>query len=142
MTTLIDTNIIIDALQGDPVWGRWSIEAMTAAALRGPLVINNVIFAELSAGFGSQNAVEAMMEEAMLQLWPMPRQALFLAGRAHRAYRATGGRRTGVLADFFIGGQAAVLRLPLMTRDPRRFRRYFPGLLLITPQPDPSATLG
>ncbi len=133
MTTLLDTNVILDALQGDPVWGDWSVEAMTAAALRGPLVINDVVFAELAAGYRDAVALEAMLEQASLQLWPMQRAALFLAGQAHRAYRRAGGTRTGVLADFFIGAQAAVLRVPLMTRDAVRFRGYFPGLVLITP---------
>lgn len=133
MTTLLDTNVILDALQGDPVWGGWSVEAMTAAALRGPLVINDVVFAELAAGYPDALALEAMLEQASLQLWPMRRAALFLAGQAHRRYRRAGGTRTGVLADFFIGAQAMVLGVPLMTRDAARFRGYFPGVALITP---------
>ncbi len=131
--TLIDTNVLLDLITDDPNWASWSLAQLDAAALRGPLMINDLIFAELSARFTSIEGLEAMLSEMVIGLRPMPRAALFLAGKAFQRYRAAGGTQTGVLPDFLIGAQAAVSRLPLISRDASRYRTYFPTVELIAP---------
>src|SRR5580704_14380066 len=107
--TLVDTNILLDLLTGDPKWANWSIGQLDAAALRGPLVINDVVYAELSVRFATIAALDAVVAEMGLTIAGMPRAALFLAGKVLQRYRAGGGSRGGVLRDFFIGAHAAVL---------------------------------
>jgi predicted nucleic acid-binding protein len=131
--TLVDTNVLIDLFEGDPRWSDWSAAALAAAASAGPLLINDIVFAELSVGFDRQAACEAFLAEAQVELVATPRAALFLAGKAFHAYRRQGGGRGSVLPDFFIGAHAAVAGLPLITRDPRRYRTYFPTIDLIAP---------
>lgn len=133
MTTLIDTNVLLDVTTNDPTWADWSLRQLDAAALRGPLIINDVVYAELSVRYGRVEDVDAFVELAGLRQDSMPRAALFLAGKVFQAYRTSGGARTGVLPDFFIGAHAAVEALPLLTRDVPRYRNYFPKLKLITP---------
>jgi hypothetical protein len=133
--TLIDTNILIDLFAADPHWADWSANALSTAAAAGPLLINDMVFAELSVGFDRCAACEAFLADLRIDLAPMPRAALFLAGKAFRAYRQRGGDRSSVLPDFFIGAHAAHEGLPLLTRDPRRYRRAFPTLRLISPAP-------
>lgn len=130
---LVDTNVILDVVQDDPVWAEWSQTQLDAASLRDDLAINDVIYAELSIAFLRIEDLESLLNEARLQLLPIPREALFLAGKAFLAYRKQGGTRTGVLPDLFIGAHAAVLQLPLLTRDAARYRTYFPGVQLISP---------
>ncbi len=131
--TLIDTNILLDVVTNDLAWIGWSIQQLDAAALKGGLTINPVVYAELSVRFATIEALDAMLDRAGISLADIPRPALFLAGKAFQRYRAGGGARAGVLPDFFIGAHAAVAKAPLLTRDPRRFRTYFPTVALITP---------
>lgn len=131
--SLVDTNVLLDLVTDDPQWAEWSVRQLDAASLRGDLVINDVVYAELSLGFAKIEAVDAILNEARLSLAPIPRAALFLAGKVFQRYRAAGGRRTGVLPDFFIGAHAAVSGLRLLTRDPRRYRSYFPRIEVIAP---------
>ena len=131
--TLIDTNVLLDVATDDPVWADWSIRQLDAAAAKGPLVINDVVYAELSVGFERIEDLDALLDEAGVGLEEIPREALFLAGKAFRRYRAAGGARMGVLPDFFIGAHAAVLGLPLLTRDVKRYRTHFPSVVLVAP---------
>jgi predicted nucleic acid-binding protein len=131
--TLIDTNVLLDVFTNDPTWAGWSISQLDAATLRGRLAINDVIYAELSVRFAAIETLDAVLRAASVSLEPMPRPALFLAGKAFLRYRAAGGRRSGVLPDFFVGAHAAVAGLPLLTRDAQRYRSYFPTLDLVTP---------
>ncbi|CAH2603729.1 Type II toxin-antitoxin system VapC family toxin [Rhodovastum atsumiense] len=131
--TLIDTNVLLDLVTDDPTWVEWALQQLDAAALRGKLLINDIIYAELSVRFGRIEDLEALVEQAGLIVTPMPRPALFLAAKVFQRYRATGDTRTGVLPDFFIGAHAAVTGLPLLTRDVQRFRTYYPSVTLITP---------
>lgn len=131
--TLIDTNVLLDLVTDDPVWADWSIRQLEAAAQRGPLLINDVVYAELSVRFPRIDDVERLLSEAGLTVAAIPRQALFLAGKAFQRYRTSGGARLGVLPDFFIGAHASVTALPLLTRDVRRYRAYFPAVDLISP---------
>lgn len=130
---LVDTNVLIDVAESDPIWADWSQEQLDLASAIGPVGINGVVYAELSMGYVQVTALDQMLGETGIDIIPMPRAALFAAGIAFRRYRATGGPRTGVLPDFFIGAQAEVLKVPLLTRDTRRYRTYFPGVELITP---------
>jgi len=132
--TLVDSNVLLDVVTDGEVWADWSQAQLERAALRGPLIINDVVYAEISTRFTSAEAVDSMLLDLSVDVAPMPRSALFLAGKAYLQYRASGGTRTGVLADFFIGAHAAVEALPLLTRDARRYRHYFPTVALIAPE--------
>jgi hypothetical protein len=125
--------VLLDLVTDDPDWADWSIKALDAAAIRGPLLINDIVYAELSVRFDTIEALETLISDAALTFVVMPRAALFLAGKAFQKYRAAGGARTGVLPDFFIGAHAVVADWPLLTRDVARYRTYFPKLRLIIP---------
>ena len=129
--TLIDSNILIDILGGDAVWSEQSVRRLSECARRGPLAINDVIYAELAAGFASQAQLDEEVVAMRLEIAPMSKAALFLAGQAFRRYRVAGGARPNVLADFFIGAQASVEAWPILTRDDRRYRTYFPDVALV-----------
>ena len=132
--TLVDTNVLLDLVTNDPVWADWSIRQLDGAAVKGPLIINDVVYAELSVGFDRIEDLDGMLDEAGITMEEIPREALFLAGKAFRRYRTAGGARSGVLPDFFIGAHAAVLGLPLLTRDAKRYRSYFPSVVLMAPE--------
>jgi predicted nucleic acid-binding protein len=131
--TLIDTNILLDLLTSDPVWADWSLARLDITGLGGALLINDVIYAELSSQFDSMEPLNEFVSATGLELEPMPKAALFLAAKAFRIYKGRGGRREGVLSDFFIGAQASVLDIPILTRDTRRYCSYFPSVRLISP---------
>ncbi len=131
--TFVDTNILLDLVTRDARWLNWSVKALADAARQGPLIINDVVFAEFSIGFLNIEKVEATLNGFGVVVQPTPRTALFLAGKTFKRYRASSGVRTGVLPDFFIGAHAAVGGLKLLTRDARRFRTYFPEVDLVTP---------
>jgi predicted nucleic acid-binding protein len=130
---LVDSCVVIDVLENDRQWADWSQTQLETWGARGPLLINPVIYAELAAYAPSKESLEAEIATAELLLREMPRDALFLAGRAHATYRRRGGVRSGVLADFMVGAHAAVAGCPLLTRDRRRYAAYFPSLTLIAP---------
>jgi predicted nucleic acid-binding protein len=131
---LVDTNVLLDLVTNHPQWAAWSQQQLEAAALKDRLAINAVIYAELSIGFRRIEEVEAVISKGQIALEEIPREALFLAGKAFQRYKARGGTRTGVLPDFFIGAHAAVLGIPLLTRDARRYAGYFPKLELLGPR--------
>lgn len=133
MATLVDSNVLLDLLTGDANRAAWSEHALRRAALAGPLLINDVIYAELVPGYRSIEALDAAVATLEVDLAAMPRAALFLAARVFAAYRRRGGVRTGVLSDCCIGAHAAASGLPLLTRDVARYRQDFPGLRLIAP---------
>lgn len=130
---LVDSCVLLDVLGGDPVWAAWSQGQLDAWSARGLLLINPVVYAELAPGYSDPEALEAAIASAGLAYREVPKAALFLAGKAHQTYRRRGGGRPGVLADFLIGAHAAVLGVPLLTRDAQRFRSYFPGVRLVLP---------
>lgn len=133
--TFVDTNVLLDLVTDDPNWAGWSIAQLEAASLDGPLLINDAVYAELAVRYIRIEDLEAFLDAAGLEMAPMPRAALFLGGKVFTQYRRSGGSRTGVLPDFFIGAHAAVAKLPLLTRDVGRYQTYFPSLRLITPDP-------
>ena len=132
--TLVDTNVLLDLATGDSQWFEWSLRTLEDEAVKGPLCINVIIYAELSARYDSIEAVDDFVQRMGAQIIEIPRAAAFLAAKAFGRYRSAGGIRTGVLSDFFIGAHAAALDIPVLTRDARRYRTYFPGLRLIAPQ--------
>lgn len=132
--TLVDSNVLLDVVTDEQLWGDWSQDQLEQAALKGSLVINDVIYAEVSTRYETIEAVESMLRDLRIEVIPIPREALFVAGKAFLQYRAAGGIRTSVLPDFFIGAHAAVEQLPLLTRDTRRYRSYFPTVNLIAPE--------
>jgi predicted nucleic acid-binding protein len=130
---LVDTNVLLDLFTDDPQWADWSVRQLEAASLKGPLAINDIVYAELSVRFETIETLNAALAEAAVAVEPMPRAALFLAGKAFQRYRARGGAKSGVLPDFFIGAQAAVTGWVLLTRDARRYPTEFPTVELVAP---------
>lgn len=133
---IVDTNVLVDVLEDDPAWADWSLRQLRAQAQVHELMINPVIYAELSLAFDSVDALDRALDGMGLAVQDVPRPALFLAARAFVAYRRAGGTRANVLADFFIGAHAAVLGCGILTRDARRYRSYFPRVELVTPTED------
>ena len=130
---LVDSCVVIDVLEDDSGWAGWSQAQLEAWSARGPLLINAAIYAELAAYASSKESLEAEIAATGLVVREFPRDTMFLAGRAHAAYRRRGGTRAGVLADFLVGAHAAVLQIPILTRDVARFRAYFPTVKLVSP---------
>jgi predicted nucleic acid-binding protein len=132
--TLVDTNVLLDILSDDPRWSAWSVRLLAERAALGPVAINDAIYAELSARMDDQAQLDYVLGDLALSFERVPMRALFLAGQSYRRYRSSGGIRTGVLPDFFIGAHAHAVGCPILTRDVRRYRTYFPGVELITPE--------
>ena len=130
---LVDTNVVLDLVENDPVWADWSQQQLEIASLRDDLCINAVIYAELSIAFETIEELERVLARAELVMETIPREALFLAGKVFLQYRRRKGTKQGVLPDFFIGAHAAVRGLNLLTRDTRRYATYFPSVQLIGP---------
>jgi predicted nucleic acid-binding protein len=135
LTTLVDTNVLLDVVTMSADWMAPSLVALERALAEGVLVINDVIYAELSVGLETTADTDAVLMSVDVILAPIQREALFLAGKAFKRYRESGGTRTGVLPDFFIGAHAQIENIPLLTRDPKRYRTYFPTVALIVPEP-------
>ncbi len=131
--TLVDTNVIIDILSVGSEWHTWSLNALERRSADGPTIITDIIYAELSAGYASLSEVEIIVRDFDLVVAHLSRQALHLAGRAYARYRAAGGPRANLLPDFLIGAHASVMGLPILTRDARRYRSYFPDVEIIAP---------
>jgi predicted nucleic acid-binding protein len=132
-TTLVDSNILLDVATNDPAWSEWSAQALEAAANESPLAINALIYAEVSIGYGKVEELEQAIPSTTFKREPLPYEAAFLAGKAFLQYRRRGGLRTSPLPDFYIGAHAAVSDFRILTRDPRRYRTYFPTVDLIVP---------
>jgi len=130
---LVDTNVLLDVVSDDPKWAQWSQGQLETASLTDRLVINPVIYSELSIAFARIEELERLLVDASVVVEPIPRDALFLAGKVFLEYRRRKGTKQGVLPDFYIGAHAAVMQWPLLTRDAGRFRGYFPTVRLITP---------
>lgn len=130
---LVDTSVLLDILQDDPVWAAWSIAALRIGRAQDNLAINDIVFAELSARYDHLGEVEEALDTLELPLQAIPRQALFLSGKAFQRYRSRGGSKNSVLGDFFVGAHALVEGARLLTRDVRNVRSYFPDVTLISP---------
>ena len=133
MDVLVDSNVILDIVTEDKTWFQWSSETLARYAENHILVINPIIYAEVSIGFVRIEDVEIVLSPTFFRREPLPWEAAFLAGKCFLAYRRRGGERSSTLPDFFIGAHAAIAGIPLLTRDTSRYRTYFPKLKLIAP---------
>jgi len=130
---VVDSNVLLDVVTGDPIWSTWSSGALERAANEAPLVINALVYAEVSIGFSSIEGLEEALPYDLFLREHLPYEAAFLAGKAFLRYRQAGGTRSAPLPDFYIGAHAAVAGYRLLTRDATRYRTYFPRLELIAP---------
>lgn len=130
---LVDSNVLLDVMTADPIWGTWSSVSLERTADEAILVINALIYAEVSIGFSSIEALEEALPSDLYRREFLPYEAGFLAGKAFLRYKQAGGARRSPLPDFYIGAHAAVSGYRLLTRDATRFRTYFPTLELIAP---------
>ena len=135
---LVDTNILLGVFQDAARWSDWSQDQLDSAAAIDTLAINPIIYSELSSGFARIEELDAVISEASLAIEDLPREALFLAGKAFLRYRRSRGASQSVWPDFYIGAHAAVMRWPLLTRDAGRFLTLFPSVAVIPPPPEPA----
>lgn len=132
-SVLVDSSVLLDVATADARWGEWSRAALTDLADRAVLVINPIVYAEVSIGYARVEEVEEALPRDLFRREGLPWEAAFLAGKAFLAYRRRGGARASPLPDFYIGAHAAVAGYGLLTRDPRPVRRHFPTVEIIAP---------
>ncbi len=130
---LVDSNIILDVFLDDPNWAEWSESKLVKFSSITKLFINPVVYSEVSIGFQRIEELEIALNQAGFQMLEMPKEALFLAGKAFSKYRRKKGTKRSPLPDFYIGAQAAVFGMNLITRDPSRYRTYFPTVHITSP---------
>ena len=133
MATLVDSNVLLDLLDEDDEWMDWSASMLAQAGERGRVVINPLIYAETSVTFDTIEELDEALPPAFFIREPLPWEAAFLAGKAFATYRRRGGTHRAPLPDFYIGAHAAIAGHTLLTRDPKRYRSYFPKLRIIAP---------
>jgi predicted nucleic acid-binding protein len=133
MAVMVDSCVYLDVFSRDSSWYSWSANALADAASSGDIVLNPIIYAEISVQFERIEELEVELPEDIFQLHEIPREAAFLAGKCFVKYRRKGGLKQSPLPDFFIGAHALIANFQLVTRDPRRFRQYFPKVRLICP---------
>ncbi len=133
VTTLVDSNVLLDLLTDDVRWASWSADALARCADEGRLAINPIVYAELSVGFETIEELELALPAHSFHRLALPWEAAFLAGKAFLRDRRSGGAKGSVLPDFYIGAHAAVCGLRLLSRDAGRYRTYFPRLDLLAP---------
>ena len=131
---LVDSNIILDVFLDDPNWAEWSESKLIKFSSISKLFINPVIYSEVSVGFKRIEELESALTHSDFQMLEIPREALFLAGKAFLKYRKNRGTKISPLPDFYIGAQAAIFEMDLLTRDVTRYRTYFPTVRLIGPE--------
>jgi predicted nucleic acid-binding protein len=131
--TLVDSNVLLDVITEDDEWFEWSADRLADAASAGAIVINPIIYAEVSAGFDRIEALDEALPSVYYRRHPLPWEAAFLAGQCFVNYRRRGGDRRSPMPDFYIGAHAAVAGMTLLTRDGRRYRDYFPTLRIVAP---------
>lgn len=131
--TLVDSNVLLDVLTTDPIWGRWSETALADGRDQGSLVINPIVYAEVSVRFAEIEELDAALPASDFLREDLPYAGGFLAGKAYVAYRRQSGAKRSPIADFYIGAHAAVCGYQLLTRDAARYRTYFPKLAVVAP---------
>lgn len=130
---LVDSNVILDIFLDDPNWADWSVAALSNASQNSTLYINQIVYTEVSICFKKIEELESALHAGGFELLEIPKEALFLAGKAYLSYRKSKGTKKSPLPDFYIGAQAAVLGIDLITRDKGRYRTYFPTVRIICP---------
>jgi len=135
MTVLVDSNVILDLFSQDPRWWSWSSSALEEAAGNDRLVINPIVYGEISFRFEAIEDLEDALPP-IIEREDVPYEAAFLAAKAFVAYRRRAGTagRTSLLPDFYIGAHAAIRGYRLLTRDVARYKTYFPKVTLIAPE--------
>ena len=133
MTTLVDSNVLFDYLSEDEEWFDWSVAMLADAANAGHVAINQVIYAEISVRYARIEQLDDQLSADYFVRASLPWEAAFLAGKAFAQYKRRSGTKRSPLPDFYIGAHAAVTGMSLLTRDPKRYRTYFPKLRLICP---------
>ena len=131
---LVDSNIILDVFLDDPNWAEWSESKLEKFSLITKLYINPVIYSEVSVGFKRIEELESALTRSSFQMLEIPKEALFLAGKVFLKYRKNRGTKRSPLPDFFIGAQAAIFEMDLLTRHVPRYCTYFPTVRLISPE--------
>jgi predicted nucleic acid-binding protein len=131
---LVDSNVILDIFLDDPNWADWSESALANYSVHTTLYINSIVYTEVSVGFGKIEELESALHKGGFQMLEIPKEALFLAGKVYLKYRENKGIKRSPLPGFYIGAQAAVLGLDLITRDITRYQTYFPTVRLICPE--------
>ena len=131
---LVDSNVLLDIATEDPKWGEWSARALAECAERTALIVNPIVYAEVSIGFRTIEALDAALPADFLEREALPWEAGFLAGKCFVQYRRRGGLRATPLPDFYIGAHAAIEGLALLTRDGARYRSYFPTVEILGPE--------
>jgi len=131
--TMVDSNVLLDVLTDDPAWADWSGEMIAVSMHDGRLVINPIVYAEVSVGFDRIEDLDDVLPESDFEREPLPFEAGFLAGKAYVAYRSSGGTRRSPLPDLYIGAHATVRGYSLLTRDAKRYQAYFPALEILAP---------
>src|SRR5258707_8236480 len=134
--TVVDSSVILDIVTEDPAWSQWSADALAMALDYGVVVINPIVYAEVSVGFDRIEDLDDAVPAEEFRREALPYEAGFLAGKAFLAYRRRGGQKSSPLPDFYIGAHAAVRGYRLLTRDAANYRTYFPTVTLIAPQPE------
>jgi len=130
---LVDSNVLLDLFTEDSEWEDWSEAMLADLARTSHLVINPIIYSEVSVHFDSVEDLDDALPPTWIRREPLPWESAFLAGRCFLKYRRQGGTRRSPLPDFYIGAHASVAGLTLLTRDARRYSTYFPKLKLIAP---------
>jgi predicted nucleic acid-binding protein len=133
-SVLVDSNVLLDVLTNDQTWVDWSAAELSKAGNTSRLVINPIVYSEISIRFRRIEELEDALPRGIIEKEALPFEAAFLGGKVFLEYRRAGGAKLSPLPDFLIGAHAAVLGYQLLTRDPRRFRTYFPKLQLIAPK--------
>lgn len=130
---LVDSNIILDIFLDDPKWADWSITALVDTSHNSTLYINQIVYTEVSIGFKKIEELESALHAGGFRMLEIPKEALFLAGKAYLHYRRSKGTKKSPLPDFYIGAHAAVLGMDLISRDSGRYKTYFPTINIICP---------
>lgn len=130
--TLVDSNVLLDLFTDDPQWAGWSATHLASAIDAGPVVINPLIFAELSVGLDRIEDLDDALPD-VIEREDLPWEAAFLAGRCFLQYRRLGGTRRSPLPDFYITAHAATTGRSLLTRDRPRHLDLLPPLVVIAP---------
>ena len=130
---LVDSNVLLDTLTEDADWFQWSSNALAEAAENATLVINPIIYAEVSIRFERIEELEETLPPTYFRRDALPWEAGFLAAKCFAVYRRRGGLHRAPLPDFYIGAHAAVSGMTLLTRDVARYKTYFPRVQLISP---------
>lgn len=130
---LVDSSVILDLVTEDPEWLDWSSSMLAEHGESSALVINAVVYGEVSVGFDRVEDLDDALSPAYFRREAIPFAAAFLAGKCFLEYRRQGGAKRSPLPDFLIGAHAAVCGYTLLTRDARRYRTYFPKLRVVAP---------